>query len=157
MAFISLGRADYSGITVGKKWTLKIFAPQTYYKSFDVTSVTIVAVMADVYDDGEKTGNVNIGETYVFDGTIISVFVGEYGTSTANYGGQSLTVCDTGLIVFDTATGIYLECDNVFEFHSWSLYSTRGGSGIPGYSWVLILLAIIGTSFYLMKKRFKNS
>ena len=154
IAFISLGNAAFSGITVGKKWTLKTATTPAGYLSFDVTSVTAVTVMANTYADGEMAGNVNIGGTYVYHDAMITAFVGVFGTTTDTYGGQSLTVCDTGTIVFDTDTGIWLEATGVFTFHSWSIYSTGGDDTIPGYSWILVLLAIIGTSAYILKKRY---
>jgi len=155
IAFMGLGNADFNGMTVGKKWTLKLAGTPTHYLSFDVTSVTAVTVMADSYTDGEMVVNLNIGGTYVYSDAMITTFVGLFGTTTATYGGQSLTVCDTGTLVFDTDTGVWLEATGVFTFHSWSIYST-GGDTIPGYSWGLVLLAIIGTSAYILKKRYHN-
>ena len=155
IAFASLGNAAFSGITVGKKWTLKLATNPTSYISFDVTSVTAVTVMANTYADGETAGNINIGGTYVYSDAMITSFVGMFGTDTATYGGQSLTVCDTGTIVFDTVSGIWLEATGVFSFHSWSLYSS-GDDAIPGYSLVLVLLAVIGTSAYILKKRYNK-
>ena len=85
IAFISLGNAAFSGITVGKKWTLKAATTPTTYLSFDVTSVTAFSVMADSYTDGEMVGNVNIGGTYVYSDAMITSVLGLFGTTTAIY------------------------------------------------------------------------
>ena len=69
----------------------------------------------------------------------------------ATYGGRLLTICDTGSFIFDTDSGIILETLSVMKLYSWSIYGA--GGEIPGYSWVFVLLSIIGTSTYLLKKR----
>ena len=158
ISFISLGNvgnATFSGITAGKKWTLKTETDPVGYLSFDVTSVTATAVMADTYTDGTFAVNVDIASTFVYDDAMISFLVGLTGTNMSTYGGQLLNVCDTGTAVFDTVTGIMVEITGFYSFHSWSLYSS-GGSSIPGYSMVFVLLAIIGTSAYILKKRYKK-
>jgi hypothetical protein len=153
IAFVSIGNAAYTGITVGDKWTYEMMITPDTYTSYKVTSVTSSMVMADSYLNGEFAGNLPVTAFFVED-SLKATFISQYGTNTSTYGGRSLTVCDTGLFIFDTDTGLQLETLGVMKLYSWNIYGA--GGEIPGYSWVLVLLSVIGTTAYLLKKRYNK-
>ena len=151
IAFASRGNAAYTGINVGNKWTYEMTGPPVSYTSYKVTSVTPTIVMADTYLNGEFAVNM-LATPFIIEDSLITIFTNQLGTDTAIYGGRSLTICDTGSLIFDTDSGIILETLGIMKLISWNIYG-EGGGEIPGYSWVFMLLSIIGTSAYLLKKQ----
>lgn len=93
-----------------------------------------------------------LGTGFLIEDSLITTFTTQFGTDIATYGGRSLTICDTGSLIFDTDSGIILETLNIMKLYSWNIYGA--GGEIPGYSWVFVILSIIGTSAYLLKKRY---
>ncbi|MHA1932443.1 MAG: Loki-CTERM sorting domain-containing protein [Promethearchaeota archaeon] len=153
IAFASQGNAAYTGINVGDKWTYEMTGPPVTYTSYKVTSVTPTIVMADTYLNGEFAANM-LATPFIIEDSLITTFTTQFGTEIATYGGRSLTICDAGSFIFDTDSGIILETLGIWKLSSWSIYGEEGE--IPGYSWVLVLLSIIGTSIYLLKKRYNK-
>ena len=111
--------------------------------------------MAATYVNGEFSVNM-FANPFIIEDSLKTTFITQVGTDTAIYGGRTLTICDTGSLIFDTDSGIVLEIFNVVKLISWSIYGEEEAE-IPGYSWVIVLLSIIGTSVYLLKKRFNKS
>ena len=154
IAFASRGNAAYTGVSVGDKWTYEMTGPPAIYTSYKVTSVTPSVIMADSYLDGEFAVNMAVTTFFVED-SLKTLFIAQYGTNTTIYGGRSVTSCDTGLFIFDTDTGLHLEVLGVIKLYSWNIYGARAAE-IPGYSWILVLLSIIGASAYLLKKGYNK-
>lgn len=115
--------SSFSGISVGDKWTIT-FDFSGVNVSYEVTSVNSTTVMADTYTYGVPGGNLNISGDFVLDDIQKASFILIYGTTTGTYGGQQLTVCNTGGLdnmIFDVATGIILQ-NLLYYLSSWDLY-----------------------------------
>ena len=158
--------ADYSGISVGDAWTYTSSytddeGTQVTYISAKVTSVTSNTVLANMYTNGLLVfTDWNISQIYIFSDSKVSDDVNIWGTNTASYGGRTLTVCARWIrYIVDTATGILVEEviteDITFKLTSWKVY--KESPSIPGFSFFLTVIVIIGTSAYLIRTRILRS
>lgn len=142
---------------MGLKWTVKIDGSN--YASFNVTNITSTQVFADVYLNGKLDHNENIAGSFVYNDLTIMTYSMGFGTYNDTYGGRELTVCKWYTIipeeydVFDTATGVCLETNYSYYtlmLTSWSIY--KESPTVPGYSWAILVVALIGTISYIIKR-----
>ena len=150
-----LRTADYSGISVGTKWTVNI--NNSYYMSFSVTNISSTSVYADYYVNGQPQWNIKISDVYIQSDAWVSTAVSSEGTYNDTYGGRLITVCKVSMVyeyvVVDIDTGIVVEINSslyTLILTSWGLY---GEVAISGYSWVVIFPIIIGSFTYILKKK----
>ncbi|MFW9999764.1 MAG: hypothetical protein ACFE88_06565 [Candidatus Hermodarchaeota archaeon] len=155
--FSRLRTADYKGISIGFKWTVRIDSKDYY--SFNVTSISTTEVRADNYVNGAFNSNQIISNDFIHDDTWTATMSSIYGTYNHTYALRLITVCKTFMInpeeyeIIDIATGIIVEADHpqrTLILTSWDLYQPND---IPGYSHIIIFLSIIGISAYMTRKR----
>jgi hypothetical protein len=114
-------------------------------------------VYADFYVNGHLYGNLRISYDYVISDFWVSTAVSRRGTYNDIYGGRLITVCKVGMEyeygVIDVDTGIIVEINSslyTLILTSWGLY---GEEINLVYSLIVILLIIIGSSTYILRKK----
>lgn len=147
----------FSGAYVGLKWTVKIDGRN--YASFNITDITSTEVIADIYLNGKLNHSQNIEDSFIYDDSWIYAASMAFGTYNDTYGGRELTVCKWYVStpaeydVFDVLTGVCVETNYSYYtliLTSWGIY--KKPSTIPGYSWIILTIALIGTISCIIKK-----